>query len=283
MEVVDPMFSLLSRRQITRDKLPKLHDKMVEKLKCFCNNAEYVSVTLDIWSDRRLRSYIGITMHTFVENDLKSYLLSFAPLKGRHTADVLLAEFEKVINYYHIEKKLVHLITDNAANNLKAFDNILLPGFENYFTDGDDTEEQIGDSSIDNFELVSLDDDIVQCLSENFELLRLPCFAHTIQLVVKDGIKHASNATAALTKVAKIARFSHSSILFAEKLGNLSKSIPRATVCRWNSQFLTVAAVLDIPIKTLNDILTELDKKELCLTEKNTVNLFNESSSRWTF
>ncbi|CAF4745480.1 unnamed protein product, partial [Rotaria sp. Silwood2] len=120
-----------------------------------------------------------------------------------------------------------------------------------------------------SFELVALDDDIVQCLSENLELLRLPCFAHTLQLVVKDGIKYASNATAALTKVAKIAKFSHDSILFAEKLENLSTTIPRATKCRWNTQFLTVAAVLNISLKTLNDILTELGKKELCLTEKN--------------
>jgi hypothetical protein len=77
MEVVDPMFSLLSRRQITRDKLPKLHDKMIGKLKLLCDTAEYVSVTLDVWTDRRLRSYIGITLHTFIDNELKSYLLSF--------------------------------------------------------------------------------------------------------------------------------------------------------------------------------------------------------------
>ena len=46
MATVDPMYSLLSRRQITRDKLPKLHDRMIMKLKTLCNNAEYVSVTL---------------------------------------------------------------------------------------------------------------------------------------------------------------------------------------------------------------------------------------------
>jgi len=50
IEVVDPMFSLLGRRQITRDKLPKLHDKMISKFKLLCNNAEYVSVILDVWT-----------------------------------------------------------------------------------------------------------------------------------------------------------------------------------------------------------------------------------------
>jgi hypothetical protein len=283
MNTVDPMYSLLSRRQITRDKLPKLHDRMIMKLKTLCNNAEYVSVTLDAWTDRRLRSYIGITLHTFVDDNLKSYLLSFAPLKGHHTADVLLAEFEKVINYYHIEKKLVRLITDNASNNLKAFNDILLPGFESYFDDdehnieendltqdvNDEYEENSDDDLDDKFQLVPLDENIIQCLSENLELLRLPCFCHTLQLVVKDGIKHSSNASTALTKVAKIAKFSHSSTLSAEQLENLQKTIPRATKCRWNSQYLTVVAVSDIPLKTLNDILIKLDKKELCITEKN--------------
>ncbi|CAF4388384.1 unnamed protein product, partial [Adineta steineri] len=33
METVDPMYSLLSRRQLTCDKLPKLYDKMIMKLK----------------------------------------------------------------------------------------------------------------------------------------------------------------------------------------------------------------------------------------------------------
>ena len=120
MHVLDLRYSLLSRRQITLDKPPKLHDRMVTQLKKLCNNAEYVSMTFDVWTDRRSRSYIGITLHTFIDDDPKSYLLSFVPLKGRHTADVLLAEFEKVINYFHIEKKSVRLITDNASNKHKS-------------------------------------------------------------------------------------------------------------------------------------------------------------------
>jgi hypothetical protein len=119
---------------------------------------------------------------------------------------------------------------------LKAFDNILLPGFKTYFENND----------------------TVQCLNETLKLLRLSWFAHTIQLVVEDGIKHASNAIAVLTKVAK---FSHSCVLFGGKLQNLSQTIPRSTV-------LAVTAILNIPIKTLNDILTEVGNKELCITEK---------------
>ncbi|CAF4321702.1 unnamed protein product, partial [Rotaria magnacalcarata] len=87
---------------------------------------------------------------------------------------------------------------------------ILLPGFESYFEndvydneeydltqhENDDCEEISDDNSGDQFQLVPFDEEIIQCVSENLELLRLPCFAHTLQLVVNDGIKHAANATA---------------------------------------------------------------------------------------
>ena len=242
MQIVDPMYSLLSRRQSAHDKLSKLYDKMIMRLKTLCDNAEYISVTLDVWTDRRLRSYKGITMHTFVDSQLKSYLLSLTPLNDRHTAEALLSEFERVIDYYHIEKKLVRLITDNATNSIKAFDEILLPGFDVYFKNDnlnndnnnflqikdDNSDEKYDDNINDDIELTPLADDIIQSLSENLELLRLPCFAHTLQLVVKDGIKHATNAAAALAKVAKIAKFSHNSTIFS---GKIRKFIKNYTTC----------------------------------------------------
>ncbi|CAF2815019.1 unnamed protein product [Rotaria sp. Silwood2] len=165
-------------------------------------------------------------------------------LKGRHTTDVLLSEFEKVINYHHIERKLVRLITNNAANNIKVFDTILLRDFEAYFEnhdvnndnnnplENDNIEEIFDDDLNEYFELTRLADDIIQSLCENLELLRLPCFAHALQLVIKDGIRHASNAAAALTEVEKIVKFNHSSVVYAEKLEKLSMTIPYATKCR---------------------------------------------------
>ncbi|CAF5134561.1 unnamed protein product, partial [Rotaria socialis] len=56
--------------------------------------------------------------------------------------------------------KIVRLITDNASNNLAAFDNIILPGFEDYFDElqQDEEEKDVDSESESNDEL---NDDLV--------------------------------------------------------------------------------------------------------------------------
>lgn len=51
-----------------------------------------VSFTSDLWSDSVLTSYMGLTAHYMVENgpakdlELKSVLIAFHPLEGKHNA-----------------------------------------------------------------------------------------------------------------------------------------------------------------------------------------------------
>ena len=48
-------------------------------------------------------------------------------MHGSHSATLLSRTYENIIN---IQTKFVRLMTDNAANSLKAFQNLILPGFE---------------------------------------------------------------------------------------------------------------------------------------------------------
>ncbi|CAF1078089.1 unnamed protein product, partial [Didymodactylos carnosus] len=69
-----------------------------------------------------------------------------------------------------------------------------------------------------------------------------------------------------ITKVAAIAKFSHKSSIFADRLENIKLSIPTANETRWNSQFYTLKAVYNIPHSELNMILNDLKKPELILS-----------------
>ena len=51
-------------------------------------------------------------------------------MHGSHSATLLLRTYENTINICDIQTKLIRLMTDSAANSLKAFQNLILPGFE---------------------------------------------------------------------------------------------------------------------------------------------------------
>lgn len=61
MKTVDPKFVLTSRRTLSRRTIPSLYEKMHDQLKMFCSTATFLSLALDIWSDRRLRSFFAVT------------------------------------------------------------------------------------------------------------------------------------------------------------------------------------------------------------------------------
>ena len=84
MTVVDSKFTLLSRRTLCRTVLPSALEQVTLKLKQACNEARFLSLTLDVWTDRRMRAFLAVTMHTVHElsGDLNNYLLSFQPLSG---------------------------------------------------------------------------------------------------------------------------------------------------------------------------------------------------------
>ena len=52
-----------------------------------------VCVTLDIWSNRKMRSYIGITGHFILELSLESVMLACTRFKGKHSTDNIIQEY----------------------------------------------------------------------------------------------------------------------------------------------------------------------------------------------
>ena len=102
----------------------------------------------------------------------------------------------------------------------------------------------------------------------NRNFLQIPCFVHTLQLVVNDELKQASTIQSVLLKTSKIAKLSHTSIIFAEKLERIGKSTCKANKTRWRNQFNTVEKFLHIPSFDLNEILTSIKHMDLCLLAK---------------
>jgi hypothetical protein len=69
-----------------------------------------LSVTVDIWSDRKMRGFLGVIAHTTEVSDssvaAESYLLCCNRFKGSHTGDRIAETFDALFDEYSIKHKL---------------------------------------------------------------------------------------------------------------------------------------------------------------------------------
>ena len=89
---------------------------------------------------------------------------------------------------------------------------------------------------------------------------RVSCFAHTLQLTVKDGLKASSEISKVLTKAARIVNHVKKSTVATEKIERLyGKTLVSKNETRWNSQLKTVRRLIEI------DVDKVVDRRELHL------------------
>ncbi|XP_034071694.1 uncharacterized protein LOC117545812 [Gymnodraco acuticeps] len=233
------------------------------------SNINHVSVTVDIWSDRKMRGFLGVTAH-YLEKDeerieLKSNLLACDRFKGSHTAERICEQFEAVCDEYSIKNKIDYIISDNAANMRKAF-TVCFPTEQ----EDEDVDEE---DDLDDPELwhdLSLEDQetVDAALAKK---QRLQCFAHTLQLVVGDGLKETKGTTSSLAKLSKLSSLLHTSTTFKDvfdaEFGE-QRGIPAAVTTRWNSTLRQVKAVLRCEHPKLCRVLEKAGHKELLFTAR---------------
>ena len=97
----------------------------------------------------------------------------------------------------------------SAANVVKAFS---LPGFTEVSNEEcSDSEDDCVDNSLEDVE------DRDKIYYDLYEICQhVPCFAHTLQLVIKDGFKQAGNINNVISKVSTIVSHVKKSIHAAE-------------------------------------------------------------------
>lgn len=157
--------------------------------------------------------------------ELKSFLLSCDRFTESHTGERIGEKFEAVCDEFIIKNKLDYIITDNAANMKRAF-TICFPS--------SDTSKDVSPNHLDDADLwedldVNDMEEVHNLLDRNCKKRRLQCFAHTLQLVVGDGLKEARTVSVALGRVNRLCKLLHISTSFKEafeqKFGS-NRSIP---------------------------------------------------------
>ncbi|MGH0124907.1 UNVERIFIED_CONTAM: hypothetical protein FKN15_020257 [Acipenser sinensis] len=145
--------------------------------------------------------------------------------------------YEETMTCYNIANKLSGIVTDNAANMVKAF--TIFPPSD---VPDSDTDQDV---STDIVDLVNVSEELDYLPPE-----WSPCFAHTLQLVVRDALEQAGPIKAVIAKVSKLVSFCHKSTKVL--VGHFKLQISNAT--RWNSQLKMMRSILRVPAEVLSEL-----------------------------
>ncbi|XP_013859738.1 zinc finger BED domain-containing protein 1 [Austrofundulus limnaeus] len=269
MAVVEEKYCPPSRSTVTR-RLSELAAEKMSKIKSKLEKTDTVSATVDIWTDRSMRGFLGITSH-FMELEkngpkLQSVLLSCERFTGSHTGQRISEKFEEICDNFNIKHKLDYIISDNAANMKKAF----TVCFPSTVTDSEDGDNDLENGNLWEEMSEEFQDD-VESIQRSCQQQRLQCFAHSLQLVVRDGLKETKCINNAMAKLTRFCSLLHSTCSMKEAFEGqygAGHSIPSAVSTRWNSTLRLVEAVTDLDLQNLNVLLETQGHKELCLSAR---------------
>ncbi|XP_046543879.1 E3 SUMO-protein ligase ZBED1-like [Haliotis rubra] len=175
LHCMEPRFVIPSRKHLTSSLITKKCEEIILAMKQDFEKTESVCVTIDLWSSRQMRGFIGITGHYISYWHLESVTHGCKQFTGRHTAENILQHYEETIATFNLSSKITNIVTDNASNMKKAF-RVDLPGFVEGSRDERDQEEDESDS-----EEESMSEDKVDT-SNAYDYIpeHQSCFAHTL-------------------------------------------------------------------------------------------------------
>ena len=250
LSTLDPQYQLPSRKQLSTVLLKKKYDTLKSSVLQKLKKTDTINLTIDLWSNRQMQSYLGITGH-YISDDwnLESVMLACNRVTGRHTGDNIMMWYEEIISDFGVREKVKHIITDSASNVKKAF--LTLPGYED--VEEDHTTSECDDSEAEESErcgsINSFDEsDEGQVLFEHHS-----CFAHVLQLVVKDGMAKAGQINSVIKRCSTLVSFVRRSTVAADVLKDETR-LQADNTTSWNSQLKMIRSVLAVSDSVLSRV-----------------------------
>ena len=86
-EQLDPRFQMPSRKYLSSKPLHETSFEIQINLKLRLKKAQSVCLTIDLWSNRQMKGFLGITGHFIVDWTLKSVMIACKRFTGKHTSE----------------------------------------------------------------------------------------------------------------------------------------------------------------------------------------------------
>ena len=251
VETLDPMYQVPSRKQLSTVLLKKKYSAVKNMILEKLSKAQTIHLTIDLWSNHQMRSFLGITGHYISEEwVLESVMLGCNRVIGRHTGENIVSWYDNIVAEFGISTKVRHIITDSGANIKKAFRSLALPGYDQDMqSDSEDEECEVTDEEDIDGSLSSVHNSLESGAMIEYQA----CFAHTLQLVVKDGLAKVGQIGAVIKKCSNLVSFVRKSTVAADVLQH-EKRLQTSNTTRWNSQLKMIGSVLLVPESKLAEV-----------------------------
>lgn len=240
----------------TEEALSNLLDSTFETgqayLKAIFENVSKISLTTDFWTSRGQHGYIGVTAH-WISDDYspKEAFLTLQHVYYLHTSEVIKDKLKEIIIKWNIDNKITFITTDNAASMVKS----------------------------------------IRLLKNEFDVERISCAAHTLQLVIGKALTCNDNIQIFILRVKRLVYFFNSPkqlehLISAQNQLNYSKvyRTVKDVQMRWNSSYycwrrllLLKGALVYLPSKLKADHIKENKK------DGNSLERIMLSEEEWKF
>jgi hypothetical protein len=121
IEAIDPKYKIPSRKHLQSTLLHEREKKLKNELEQQLQKADSICLTIDLWSNRQMKGFIGITGHFMADWSMKSVMISCKPFKGSHTSQNIAEQYLEIVSSFGINRKVATITTDNASDMVKAF------------------------------------------------------------------------------------------------------------------------------------------------------------------
>jgi len=112
-----PKFNLKGRKYFAQVVLPRVYERMVERVKKDVHSASDFTLTTDVWSSKNNKhSLMSLTAH-YLDEEMKPKfsLIDVMPVVGKHDAQNLSTILTKAIDKFGIDKSKIHVIVRDGG------------------------------------------------------------------------------------------------------------------------------------------------------------------------
>ncbi|XP_065673895.1 uncharacterized protein LOC136090846 [Hydra vulgaris] len=233
IKTFDPKFKLPGSATLNK-RINERFLRQSAQLKDLINHTRKVTICLDGWTKKGLTaSFLGVSA-CFYDTTIDKIRHAFLNLM-----------------------ELQHPHTDNGSNMVKAIR--LLQEVhaakksdesESYEFESDESEHET-----DEEEIQSQSEQTDLFLPDHIPYRRMPCMAHTLQLLIKPVYEHYSATILETRQV--VSRIRKSSVAIEKLIDKCGKSVITDCTSRWNSTYQMIDRLLKIKT-SVNEVLTEI-------------------------